>query len=248
MSALFPPSSSARSSFPTASSSRRCASTAPTTAAPTNWHLGHLGMLANSGAGLVIVEATHVERHGRITHGCMGLYSDDNEAAMARVHRALPAHRHRQARHPDRACRPQGLRAAAVGGRRCAAGRRRSVADDRAVADSVRAELARAARRDAGRHRAGARGVRQFGEARGADRLRRHRAALRARLSRAFVPVAGVQPAHRPVRRLAGEPHAVRPARSRRRCATAVPKSDRARRPHHRQRLARRRALDRTTR
>jgi 2,4-dienoyl-CoA reductase-like NADH-dependent reductase (Old Yellow Enzyme family) len=50
-----------------------------------DWHLGHLGMLANSGAGLVIVEATHVERRGRITHGCTGLYSDHNEAAMARV-------------------------------------------------------------------------------------------------------------------------------------------------------------------
>jgi NADPH2 dehydrogenase len=50
-----------------------------------DWHLMHLGMLANSGASLVIVEATHVERHGRITHGCMGLYSDDNEAALARV-------------------------------------------------------------------------------------------------------------------------------------------------------------------
>jgi 2,4-dienoyl-CoA reductase-like NADH-dependent reductase (Old Yellow Enzyme family) len=50
-----------------------------------DWHLMHLGMLANSGAALVVVEATHVERHGRITHGCMGLYSDDNEAALARV-------------------------------------------------------------------------------------------------------------------------------------------------------------------
>jgi len=50
-----------------------------------DWHLMHLGMLAHSGAALVIVEATHVERHGRITHGCLGLYSDDNEAALARV-------------------------------------------------------------------------------------------------------------------------------------------------------------------
>jgi NADPH2 dehydrogenase len=41
--------------------------------------------MAHSGAALVIVEATHVERHGRITHGCLGLYSDDNEAALARV-------------------------------------------------------------------------------------------------------------------------------------------------------------------
>src|SRR3982074_1481314 len=50
-----------------------------------DWHMMHLGMLANSGAALVIVEATHVERHGRITHGCLGLYSDHNEAALARV-------------------------------------------------------------------------------------------------------------------------------------------------------------------
>jgi 2,4-dienoyl-CoA reductase-like NADH-dependent reductase (Old Yellow Enzyme family) len=50
-----------------------------------DWHATHLGMLANSGAGLLVVEATHVERSGRITHGCMGLYSDDNEAALARI-------------------------------------------------------------------------------------------------------------------------------------------------------------------
>jgi 2,4-dienoyl-CoA reductase-like NADH-dependent reductase (Old Yellow Enzyme family) len=50
-----------------------------------DWHLMHLGMLANSGAALVVVEATHVERSGRITHGCMGLYSDDNEMALVRV-------------------------------------------------------------------------------------------------------------------------------------------------------------------
>jgi 2,4-dienoyl-CoA reductase-like NADH-dependent reductase (Old Yellow Enzyme family) len=51
----------------------------------TDWHLAHLGMLSNSGAGLLIVEATHVERHGRITHGCLGLYSDECEAALRRV-------------------------------------------------------------------------------------------------------------------------------------------------------------------
>ena len=42
-------------------------------------------MLANSGAGLLVVEATHVECHGRITHGCLGLYSDACEAALERV-------------------------------------------------------------------------------------------------------------------------------------------------------------------
>jgi NADPH2 dehydrogenase len=50
-----------------------------------DWHATHLGMLANSGAALLIVEATHVERHGRITHGCLGLYSDACEAALERI-------------------------------------------------------------------------------------------------------------------------------------------------------------------
>jgi NADPH2 dehydrogenase len=51
----------------------------------TDWHMTHLGMLANSGAGLLVVESTHVERFGRITHGCLGLYSDACEVALTRV-------------------------------------------------------------------------------------------------------------------------------------------------------------------
>ena len=51
----------------------------------TDWHLQHLSQLAYSGAGHIVVEATAVERRGRITHGCLGLYSDANEAALARV-------------------------------------------------------------------------------------------------------------------------------------------------------------------
>ena len=50
-----------------------------------DWHMTHLGMLAGSGASLLVVEATAVERHGRITHGCLGLYSDGCEAALVRV-------------------------------------------------------------------------------------------------------------------------------------------------------------------
>jgi 2,4-dienoyl-CoA reductase-like NADH-dependent reductase (Old Yellow Enzyme family) len=50
-----------------------------------DWHFVHLGHLAYSGAGLLMVEATHVTREGRITHGCTGIYSDHNEASMARV-------------------------------------------------------------------------------------------------------------------------------------------------------------------
>ena len=54
----------------------------------TDWHIGHLVQLALSGAGLLVVEATAVERIGRITHHCTGLYSDSNELAMARAVKA----------------------------------------------------------------------------------------------------------------------------------------------------------------
>jgi len=50
-----------------------------------DWHFVHLGHLAVSGAGLLMVEATHVTREGRITHGCSGLYNEHNEAALRRV-------------------------------------------------------------------------------------------------------------------------------------------------------------------
>ncbi len=50
-----------------------------------DWHLVNLGQFAMSGPGLVIIEATGVEPAGRITPGCVGLYSDANEAAMKRV-------------------------------------------------------------------------------------------------------------------------------------------------------------------
>ncbi|MGC1891521.1 MAG: hypothetical protein WA709_36500 [Stellaceae bacterium] len=53
--------------------------------AANDWHLQHLGSLSVSGAGLVIVEQTAVEPAGRISHGCLGLYSDANEAGLARV-------------------------------------------------------------------------------------------------------------------------------------------------------------------
>lgn len=51
----------------------------------TDWHLAHLGTLAVSGAAMLVIEATGVTPEGRITPQCVGLYSDANEAAMARV-------------------------------------------------------------------------------------------------------------------------------------------------------------------
>lgn len=58
----------------------------------TDWHIMHLGQMALSGAGLLILEATGVEPRGRISPSCLGLYSDDNEAALARVLKAVRAH------------------------------------------------------------------------------------------------------------------------------------------------------------
>ena len=58
----------------------------------TDWHLMHLGSLAVSGAGLLTLEATAVSPEGRITAQDLGLYSDANEAALARVLSALRAH------------------------------------------------------------------------------------------------------------------------------------------------------------
>lgn len=51
----------------------------------TDWHLTHLGQLAMSGAGMLIIEATAVEPEGRITPGCLGLWDDATEAALQRV-------------------------------------------------------------------------------------------------------------------------------------------------------------------
>jgi 2,4-dienoyl-CoA reductase-like NADH-dependent reductase (Old Yellow Enzyme family) len=64
----------------------------------TDWHIGHWMSLAMSGAGMVTIEATAVERRGRITHACLGLYSDSNEAAaqrtLAAARRVAPAGTH----------------------------------------------------------------------------------------------------------------------------------------------------------
>ena len=51
----------------------------------TDWHMIHLGQLSLSGAGMLVIEATAVEARGRITPGDVGLYSDENEAALARI-------------------------------------------------------------------------------------------------------------------------------------------------------------------
>ncbi len=51
----------------------------------TDWHLLHLGNLALSGAGLLIIEATAVEPEGRISPADLGIWSDVTEAALGKV-------------------------------------------------------------------------------------------------------------------------------------------------------------------
>jgi len=51
----------------------------------TDWHLIHLGGLALSGAALLVLEATAVTAEGRISPDDLGLWSDDNEAALRPV-------------------------------------------------------------------------------------------------------------------------------------------------------------------
>jgi len=52
---------------------------------PDDWHLAHLGKFATGGAGIVFVEATAVERRGRITHGDVGLWDDNQIAGHKRI-------------------------------------------------------------------------------------------------------------------------------------------------------------------
>lgn len=61
-----------------------CQYSAPDGAASA-WHYQHLGQFVVSGAGLVMIEATAVEAAGRITPLCLGLYTDEQEAALGRV-------------------------------------------------------------------------------------------------------------------------------------------------------------------
>ena len=61
----------------------------------TDWHLTHWTNLLNSGAGLLILEATAVSPEGRITPACLGLWDDATQAALhdklARARRQAPA-------------------------------------------------------------------------------------------------------------------------------------------------------------
>lgn len=50
-----------------------------------DWHLIHYSNLSMSGAGLMVIEACDVDPAGAITKGCLGIHSDPQEIALARV-------------------------------------------------------------------------------------------------------------------------------------------------------------------
>jgi len=56
-----------------------------------HWHMVHLSQFALGGAGLVFVEATAVEKRGRITWGDSGLWSDAHMAPMRAVVESVKA-------------------------------------------------------------------------------------------------------------------------------------------------------------
>ncbi|TMV84582.1 oxidoreductase, partial [Thioclava sp. BHET1] len=58
----------------------------------TDWHIMHFGQMTQSGAGLFVLEATAVSPEARITNWDLGLYSEENEAALARALEAAALH------------------------------------------------------------------------------------------------------------------------------------------------------------
>jgi len=50
-----------------------------------DWHFVHLGKFAQGGAGIVFTEAAAVESIGRITHGDVGIWSDDQVPGLRRI-------------------------------------------------------------------------------------------------------------------------------------------------------------------
>ena len=50
-----------------------------------DWHIQHLGARAAGGAGIVMVEATHVSAIGRITPGCLGAWNDEHRKLLTRI-------------------------------------------------------------------------------------------------------------------------------------------------------------------
>lgn len=56
---------------------------------PVDFHVNHYGRFAMGGAGMVIVEQSAISREGRITNGCLGIWSDEHAAALEPITRYI---------------------------------------------------------------------------------------------------------------------------------------------------------------
>lgn len=56
---------------------------------PNDWHLVHLGQFAIGGAGIVFHEETAVNREGRKTWQCAGLYDEEHVGAYSRINQFI---------------------------------------------------------------------------------------------------------------------------------------------------------------
>ncbi len=110
-----------------------------------DWHYVHLGSRAVGGAGLVIVEATGVAPEGRITPGCMGLWSDKHIEPLARIAEFVKG-TWRGGGNPDCARRAQGVGGFAVERRRAFVRRAGRLGNDCAERDSRSAAICRKSR------------------------------------------------------------------------------------------------------
>jgi 2,4-dienoyl-CoA reductase-like NADH-dependent reductase (Old Yellow Enzyme family) len=60
---------------------------------PNAWHRAHHGRFALGGVGVVIAEATAILREGRITHGCAGIWNEQQVDAWREITSLYRAHR-----------------------------------------------------------------------------------------------------------------------------------------------------------
>jgi 2,4-dienoyl-CoA reductase-like NADH-dependent reductase (Old Yellow Enzyme family) len=177
---------------------------------PNDWHLVHLASRAVGGNGLVIAEATGVEPEGRISPGCLGIWNDEQAEAFARIttlvraHGAVPGLQLAHAGRKASTALPwqgEGALSAEDGGWEVVAPSPLAFDDGFPVPHELAAE-------DITQLVAAFRSGRR---ACPGGRVRADRAPRRAWLPHAQLPLAGVEPSHRRLRRRPPGPHEVHP-------------------------------------
>ncbi len=115
-----------------------------------DWHLMHLGNMSLGCAGLVMTEMTDVNPQGRISPKCAGMCSNENEAALKRVHDFCRQYGVAKLGVQSGACRPQGARHPTGRRRQADPGRSGRLDAGSALGDPLRHRLGGAARQNKG--------------------------------------------------------------------------------------------------